>query len=65
MSRNEARYEARKRANKHGRIYFIVWSVEDHDLPGHHWHPADEYDLDTWYLGCADPVETVEPSNNA
>ncbi len=55
---------AQKRANKHKRPYYVIWSIEDEDDPPYHYHVATEDELDTFYNGISDAniIACVEPS---
>jgi hypothetical protein len=61
MSEKRAYEVASKRAKRDRREWFVVWSIEDHDPPGQHYHVSDDFDLETYYLG-AEVVACVEPS---
>jgi len=66
MTIDAAIYEARKRIREkkldHG--FYIVWSPEIFDCPGHHYHIAEERELNTFFLGA--PVAGyVESSGEA
>lgn len=60
MTKDAAIKFARACAQKHGSERFIVWSVEDRDLPGEHYHTAKDEDLDGFFNGC-EVVATVQP----
>jgi hypothetical protein len=56
MTKADAIETAKRWTRKYGREYFVIWSVEDQDEPGQHYHPTDEDTAQTFYMGCGDPV---------
>lgn len=61
MTQHDACETARRWANTYHREFFVIWSIEAQDAPGLHFHPTDEDTMQTFYLGCADPVAMFEP----
>ena len=43
-----------------GREYFVVYFVDEFDIPGNNYHVASEFDLDTFYLGSEVLYSTLE-----
>ena len=52
MSKDAAFQRASARARSTRQYRYVVWSVEDPDPPGQHYHVASDEDLETFYLGC-------------
>jgi hypothetical protein len=63
MTRHQATKEAQRLAKRNARIFYVIWSVEDYDDPGQHYHATDDDTLETFYLGC-DPLAAYEPDGS-
>lgn len=65
MTLTQATHRARERAKATRRTRYVVWSIEETDTPGEHYHVATEDDFDGFYMGCTaqlaiNPDGTVE-----
>ena len=38
---------------------YIVWSIEEWDRPGEHYHIATEHEMENFYCGC-EIIATIE-----
>jgi len=60
MTLTQATRQARRRARETDEARYVVWSTEDGDRPGQHYHVATEEDLSTWFGYCDDPVAVFD-----
>jgi hypothetical protein len=60
MNKHAAIIWAQKRARKTQHEVFVVWSVEEQDEPGQHYHTSNADDLDGFYSGC-EVVAVAQP----
>ena len=60
MTKHAATTQARKLATTRREWRYVIWSVEEMDPAGQHYHVASEETADTFYAG-AEVVLTVGP----
>jgi hypothetical protein len=52
MTERKARETASGNAKRKQVEYFVVWSVEESDIPSQHYQVSNESDLEGFLLGC-------------
>ena len=52
MTLTQAIHRAKQRAKATRSDRYVVWSIEDDDPPGEHYHVATEDDFEGFYMGC-------------